>query len=171
MRTYDMLSIAEATAQIGKDIFSYEMWGGATFDVCLRFLKECPWERLANLRKAMPHAMFQMLLRGANAVGYTNYPDNIVREFIKEAAAWGIDIFRIFDCFNWVSSMKVAIETALETGKVVETAICYTGDITDPKRDKYTLKYYVDLAKELANMGGTFYCHKRYGGVIQALCC
>jgi pyruvate carboxylase len=105
MRTYDMLRIAEATAQIGRDIFSFEMWGGATFDVCMRFLKEDPWERLSRLRKAMPHAMFQMLIRGANAVGYTNYPDNLVREFIKEAASLGIDIFRIFDCFNWISNM------------------------------------------------------------------
>ncbi len=167
MRTYDMLRIAETTAQIGKDIFSYEMWGGATFDVCLRFLKECPWERLVNLRKSMPHAMLQMLIRGANAVGYTNYPDNVVREFIKEAAACGIDIFRIFDCFNWVPSMKVAIETALNTGKVVETAICYTGDITDPRRDKYTLKYYVDLAKELTDMGAHFIAVKDMAGLCK----
>lgn len=167
MRTYDMLRIAEATAQIGRDIFSFEMWGGATFDVCMRFLKEDPWERLSRLRKAMPHAMFQMLIRGANAVGYTNYPDNLVREFIKEAASLGIDIFRIFDCFNWISNMKIAIETALDTGKVVETAICYTGDITDPKRDKYTLKYYVDLARELSDMGAHFIAIKDMAGLCK----
>lgn len=167
MRTYDMVSIAEATAQFERDIFSFEMWGGATFDVCLRFLKEDPWERLLRLRRAMPHALFQMLIRGANAVGYTNYPDNLVREFIKEAASSGIDIFRIFDCFNRISNMKVAIETTLDTGKVVETAICYTGDITDPKRDKYTLKYYVNLAKELSTMGAHFIGIKDMAGLCK----
>ncbi len=153
MRTYDMLKVAKATAHIEKDIFSFEMWGGATFDVCMRFLYECPWERMQELREHMPHSMFQMLLRGSNAVGYKNYPDNVVKEFIKHAAENGIDIFRIFDCFNWVPNMKISIETALETGKVVEAAICYTGDITDPNRKKYNLKYYVDLAKELASLG------------------
>ncbi len=167
MRTYDMLRIAKATAYFGKDIFSFEMWGGATFDVCLRFLKECPWERLKRLRKAMPHAMFQMLIRGANAVGYTNYPDNVVREFVKEAASSGIDIFRIFDCFNWIPSMRVALETALDTGKVVEPAICYTGDITDPRRDKYALSYYVDIAKELANIGVHFIAIKDMAGLCK----
>ena len=167
MRTYDMLRIARATAHLAEDIFSHEMWGGATFDVCLRFLKECPWERLTRLRETMPHAMFQMLLRGANAVGYTNYPDNVVREFVKEAASAGIDIFRIFDCFNWVPNMKIAIEAAGDTGKVVETAICYTGDITDPRRDKYTLKYYVDLAKELARMGAHFIAIKDMAGLCK----
>lgn len=167
MRTYDMVRIARATAILGRDIFSFEMWGGATFDVCLRFLKECPWERLGRLREAMPHSMFQMLLRGANAVGYANYPDNVVREFIKEAASSGIDIFRIFDCFNWIPNMRVAIETALDTGKVVEPAICYTGDITDPRRDKYTLKYYVDLAKELERMGAHFIAIKDMAGLCK----
>ncbi len=167
MRTYDMLRIARATAHLAGDIFSHEMWGGATFDVCLRFLKECPWERLTRLRKAMPHAMFQMLLRGANAVGYANYPDNVVREFVKEAASAGIDIFRIFDCFNWISNMKVAIEAVGDTGKVIETAICYTGDITDPRRDKYALKYYVDLAKELAHMGAHFIAIKDMAGLCK----
>ncbi len=167
MRTYDMVRIARATAILGRDIFSFEMWGGATFDVCLRFLKECPWERLGRLREAMPHSMFQMLIRGANAVGYANYPDNVVREFIKEAASSGIDIFRIFDCFNWIPNMRVAIETALDTGKVVEPAICYTGDITDPRRDKYTLKYYVDLAKELERMGAHFIAIKDMAGLCK----
>jgi pyruvate carboxylase len=152
LRSYDMANIAKATGYFGRNIFSFEMWGGATFDVCLRFLKECPWQRVSKLRESMPHAIFQMLLRGANAVGYANYPDNVVRGFIKEAASCGIDLFRIFDCFNWIPNMKVSIETALDTGKMVEAAICYSGDITDPRRDKYTLKYYVDLARELSKM-------------------
>ncbi|HEX9830291.1 MAG TPA: pyruvate carboxylase, partial [Thermodesulfobacteriota bacterium] len=167
MRSYDMLRVTRATAHVERNIFSFEMWGGATFDVCLRFLKECPWERLMRLRKAMPNALFQMLIRGANAVGYANYPDNVVREFIKEAASWGIDIFRIFDCFNWIPNMKVAIETALDTGKVVEPAICYTGDITDPKRDKYSLKYYVGLARELTDMGAHFIAIKDMAGLCK----
>jgi pyruvate carboxylase len=152
LRTYDMLNIAKATGYLGRNIFSFEMWGGATFDVCLRFLKECPWNRVSKLRESMPHAILQMLLRGSNTVGYANYPDNVVREFIKEAANCGIDMFRIFDCFNWIPNMKVSIETALDTGKIVEAAICYSGDITDPRRDKYTLNYYVGLARELSKM-------------------
>ncbi|MGQ0794262.1 MAG: pyruvate carboxylase [Deltaproteobacteria bacterium] len=167
MRTYDMKQVAEATADIGRDIFSFEMWGGATFDVCMRFLKECPWERLSVLRKAMPQAMFQMLIRGANAVGYANYPDNVVREFIRESALRGIDIFRIFDCFNWIPNMKIAVEAAIHTGKVVEPAICYTGDITDPKRDKYSLRYYVALAKELVSMGAHIIAIKDMAGLCK----
>ncbi|MGH7885299.1 MAG: pyruvate carboxylase subunit B, partial [Thermodesulfobacteriota bacterium] len=153
MRTYDMLGAAEFTSKVEKDVFSFEMWGGATFDVCMRFLHESPWERLSKLRDKIPHGMFQMLLRGSNAVGYKNYPDNVVKEFIKKAASSGIDIFRIFDCFNWLENMKLAINSALETGKVVEAAICYTGDITDEKRNKYSLSYYVNLAKELSKLG------------------
>lgn len=153
MRTFDILGSAEFTSQAEKDVFSFEMWGGATFDVCMRFLHESPWQRIAKLREKIPNGMFQMLLRGSNAVGYTNYPDNVVDEFIKKAASNGIDIFRIFDCFNWVENMKLAINSALETGKVVEAAICYSGDITDEKRDKYTLGYYVDVAKQLAKLG------------------
>ena len=167
MRTYDMLQVAKATAYYGREIFSYEMWGGATFDVCLRFLRECPWQRLSSLRKAMPHAILQMLIRGANAVGYANYPDNVVREFVKEAASFGIDLFRIFDCFNWIPNMRIAIESALDTGKIVEAALCYTGDITDPKRDKYTLKYYVGLAKELARLGVHFIAIKDMAGLCK----
>lgn len=153
MRTFDMLGAAKFTSVAEKDAFSFEMWGGATFDVCMRFLHESPWERISKLRQKMPHAMFQMLLRGSNAVGYKNYPDNVVEDFIIKAADNGIDVFRIFDCFNWVENMKLAINCALETGKVVEAAICYTGDITDESKDKYTLKYYVDIAKELARLG------------------
>ena len=139
MRTYDIANIASETAVIGKDIFSYEMWGGATFDVSMRFLHEDPWHRLTKLRQKMPNSMFQMLLRGSNAVGYKNYPDNVVVEFINKAAIFGIDIFRVFDCFNWIPNMKLSIETVIETGKVCESAICYSGDITDPSKGKYTL--------------------------------
>ena len=153
MRTIDMLNVAGETAILGKNIFSFEMWGGATFDVCMRFLHEDPWDRLLNLRSKMPHSMFQMLLRGSNAVGYKNYPDNVVKKFIKKSATHGIDIFRIFDCFNWLPNMRLSIETVIETGKIAEAAICYTGDITDPLKTKYNIKYYVDLAKELAKLG------------------
>ncbi len=153
MRTFDILGAADFTSQAEKDVFSFEMWGGATFDVCMRFLHESPWERISRLREKIPHGMFQMLLRGSNAVGYKNYPDNVVDEFIKKAASNGIDVFRVFDCFNWVENMKLAINSALKTGKVVEAAICYTGDITDESRDKYTLSYYVNVAKKLAKMG------------------
>ncbi|MCH7926456.1 MAG: pyruvate carboxylase [Candidatus Dadabacteria bacterium] len=153
MRSYDILNIAEATSYLEKDVFSFEMWGGATFDVCMRFLKESPWDRLERIRNKMPNSILQMLLRGSNAVGYKNYPDNVVKEFIDLAAQNGIDLFRIFDCFNWIPNMKVSIEQALKTGKIVEPAICYTGDITDPNKTKYTLDYYINLAKEFASMG------------------
>ncbi len=153
VRTYDMLKIAPAVSSLLSGLFSIEMWGGATFDVALRFLKEDPWERLVRLREKIPNILFQMLLRGSNAVGYTNYPDNVVRAFVREAAEAGIDLFRIFDCFNWIENMKVSIEEALNTGKLVEVAICYTGDVLNPKEDFYTLDYYVRLAKELERMG------------------
>ena len=153
VRTYDMLRIAPVVAHYMPNLFSMEMWGGATFDVAMRFLKEDPWDRLVKLRERIPNILFQMLLRGSNAVGYTNYPDNVVRAFIREAAQAGIDVFRIFDCFNWVENMKVAIEEALKTGKIVEVALCYTSDCTDPNEKLYTIDYYVNLAKELASMG------------------
>ncbi len=153
VRTRDMLKIAKATAYCAKDLFSLEMWGGATFDVAYRFLKESPWERLEKLRKKIPNIMFQMLLRGANAVGYTNYPDNIIREFIKESANSGIDVFRIFDSLNWLKGMEIAVDEVLKTGKVAEACICYTGDILDEQRDKYSLKYYIKTAKEIEKMG------------------
>ena len=153
VRTYDMLRIAPAVAHNLSGLFSVEMWGGATFDVAMRFLKECPWQRLELLREKIPNILFQMLLRGSNAVGYTNYPDNVVQTFVKEAALAGIDVFRIFDCFNWIENMKVAIEAALETGKIVEAAICYTSDIMNPDEKLYTLDYYVKLAKELEALG------------------
>src|SRR2546423_15563713 len=125
------------------------MWGGATFDTAMLFLKEPQWQRLAELRERVPNILFQMLSRAANAVGYTNYPDNVVKAFVKESAQAGIDIFRIFDACNWLPNLKLGIDAVLATGALAEAAICYTGDILDPKRNKYDLRYFVDLAKEL----------------------
>ncbi|HWE97894.1 MAG TPA: pyruvate carboxylase [Tepidisphaeraceae bacterium] len=154
VRTYDLLQIADAVAHLTPDLFSLEMWGGATFDTAMRFLQEDPWDRLGQLRTRVPNIPFQMLLRASNAVGYTNYPDNAVVAFTKSAAQHGIDVFRIFDSLNWAENMKVAIEAVREhTSAVCEAAICYTGDILDPKRTKYSLDYYVKLAKELVKMG------------------
>lgn len=153
MRTVDMLKIAKATSILANDLFSLEMWGGATFDVAYRFLKESPWERLDLLRKKIPNILFQMLLRGSNAVGYKNYPDNVIREFIRESADSGIDIFRIFDSLNWLKGMEVAIDEVLKNGKIAEACMCYTGDILDDSRDKYTLNYYVNMAKEIEKTG------------------
>jgi pyruvate carboxylase len=153
VRTHDMLGIANFVAHRLPKLFSLEMWGGATFDVAMRFLHEDPWQRLRRLREAIPNICFQMLLRASNAVGYAAYPDNVVREFVEEAACQGIDIFRIFDSLNWLPSMKVAMEAVERTGKVCEAAICYTGDILDPNRQKYSLAYYVRMAKELERMG------------------
>ena len=167
VRSYDMYNIANATSHILQDAFSLEMWGGATFDVAYRFLHESPWERLDQLRKKIPNIPFQMLLRGANAVGYTNYPDNVIREFIKESAASGIDVFRVFDSLNWLPGMDLAIEEVLKAGKIAEGTICYTGDILDPKRDKYTLKYYVDLAKELEKRGIQILAIKDMSGLLK----
>lgn len=155
VRTRDMVKGASATAKILSDCFSLEMWGGATFDVAYRFLHESPWERLDWLRQEIPNIPFQMLLRGANTVGYTNYPDNVVREFVRLSAEGGIDVFRIFDSLNWLPGMEIAIDEALKQNKFVEGTICYTGDVSDLSRDKYTMKYYVDLAKQLQNLG----CH------------
>jgi pyruvate carboxylase len=154
-RTHDIVRIADAYAEGLPDLLSLECWGGATFDVAMRFLNEDPWERLALIRQRSPNALLQMLLRGANAVGYTNYPDNVVRYFVQQAAEAGVDLFRIFDCFNWVENMRVSIDAVLETGKIAEGAICYTGDMLDPNRSKYDLAYYVDLAKQLEKAG----CH------------
>lgn len=153
MRTKDMLKIASATSVYGTDLFSLEMWGGATFDVAYRFLNESPWERLTQLRAKIPNVLFQMLLRGANAVGYKNYPDNIIREFIKESADTGIDVFRIFDSLNWLKGMEVSIDEVIKSGKVAEACICYTGDILNDKKDKYNLDYYIKLAKEIEKTG------------------
>jgi pyruvate carboxylase len=153
MRTVDIAAIAPAYARLLPELFSVECWGGATFDVAMRFLKEDPWHRLALLRERMPNLLLQMLLRSANAVGYTNYPDNVVRFFVKQAAAGGIDVFRIFDSLNWVENMRVAIDAVLETGRLCEAAICYTGNLSDPRETKYTLDYYLGLARELKAAG------------------
>ncbi len=153
VRSRDMIKIARATAYYGRDLFSLEMWGGATFDVAYNFLKESPWRRLDELRERIPNIMFQMLLRGANAVGYKNYPDNVIRAFIQQSAKSGIDVFRIFDSLNWMEGMKVSIEEVLKTGKVCEVAMCYTGDILDSTKTKYNLDYYVKMAHEIEKTG------------------
>ena len=137
-----MEKIAPAVSVLAKDLFSMEMWGGATFDVAYRFLKEDPWERLATLREKMPNILTQILFRGANAVGYKNYPDNVIRNFISVAADAGIDVFRVFDSLNWLQGMEVALDEVLKQGKVAEACMCYTGDILDESRTKYDLKYY-----------------------------
>lgn len=167
VRTRDMLNIADATSIGLNGAFSLEMWGGATFDVAYRFLHEDPWVRLEELRKRIPNIPFQMLLRGANAVGYTNYPDNLIKEFIRESAKAGIDIFRVFDSLNWVPGMAVALEEVASCNKVAEATICYSGDISDPKRDRYTLKYYVDLAKQLEKLGAHTLCIKDMSGLMK----
>lgn len=167
VRTYDMAAIAEATGKLGADLFSLEMWGGATFDTAMRFLSESPWDRLQILRQRIPNILFQMLLRGANAVGYTNYPDNVIYEFVKAAAREGIDVFRIFDSLNWLPGMQTAIDAVRQTGKIAEAAICYTGDILDPSRTKYTLKYYVELAKELERAGAHILAIKDMAGLLK----
>ncbi|EHQ91752.1 pyruvate carboxylase [Desulfosporosinus youngiae] len=153
LRTKDMIKVAKATSVYGKDLFSLEMWGGATFDVAYRFLKESPWERLEELRKRVPNLLFQMLIRGANGVGYKNYPDNVIREFIKESAAAGIDVFRIFDSLNELRGMEISIDEVIKSGKIAEACICYTGDILDSSREKYNLNYYIKLAKEIEKAG------------------
>lgn len=155
MRSKDLCGAAYATNAYMQNAFSVEAWGGATYDTAYRFLKESPWKRLELLRNRMPNTLIQMLLRASNAVGYSNYPDNVVQEFIKISASHGIDVFRIFDSLNWVENMKMPIEEALKTGKIVEGTICYTGDITSPKETKYTLDYYVNMALELESLG----CH------------
>ncbi|MGD9738472.1 MAG: pyruvate carboxylase [Bauldia sp.] len=153
MRSHDIVNVARAYATGMSGLLSLEAWGGATFDVAMRFLTEDPWERLAALRERVPNILLQMLLRGANGVGYTNYADNVVQYFIKQAADGGVDLFRIFDCLNWVENMRVAIDAVVDSGKLAEGAICYTGDLFDPDRQKYSLKYYVNLARELERAG------------------
>ncbi|MHC4876414.1 MAG: pyruvate carboxylase [Planctomycetota bacterium] len=167
VRTNDLVGVAEAYSRLASQLFSLEMWGGATFDTSMRFLKECPWSRLARMREKAPNILFQMLLRASNAVGYTNYPDNIVREFVKEAADAGMDVFRIFDALNWVPNMQVAMDAVLETDAICEASICYTGDITNPARDKYNLKYYVDLASQLEKMGAHILAIKDMAGLCK----
>jgi pyruvate carboxylase len=166
-RTRDLVNIADVYARQASGMFSLEMWGGATFDTALRFLKEDPWQRLADLREKIPNILFQMLFRASNAVGYASYPDNVVREFCKEAAAAGMDIFRIFDSLNWVPNMRVAMEAVLQAGGICEPAICYTGDILNPQRPKYDLKYYVSLAKELEKLGAHILAIKDMAGLCK----
>ncbi|WP_407713746.1 pyruvate carboxylase [Comamonas testosteroni] len=167
MRTADMLPIAPFYARELPQLFSLECWGGATFDVAMRFLKEDPWQRLAQLRERVPNILFQMLLRGANGVGYTSYADNVVQFFVKQAAAAGVDLFRVFDALNWVRNMRVSIDAVLEAGALCEGAICYTGDLFDPARSKYDLKYYVGIAKELQQAGVHILAIKDMAGICR----
>jgi pyruvate carboxylase len=167
MRTDDMLAIAPAYTRLLPQLLSLECWGGATFDVAMRFLREDPWQRLEQLRHRLPNVLTQMLLRSANGVGYTNYPDNVVKFFVRRAAESGMDLFRVFDSLNWVDNMRVAMDAVGETGKLCEAAICYTGDITDPKRAKYDLKYYVGMAKELEKAGAHILGIKDMAGLLK----
>ena len=169
LRTIDMTKIAPAVSVHGADLFSLEMWGGATFDVAYRFLNEDPWERLSSLRALIPNILFQMLIRGANGVGYKNYPDNVIRRFVKEAAAAGIDVFRVFDSLNWIQGMETAMDEAQNQGKAVEACICYTGDILDEKRDKYNLQYYIKMAKELEKRGAHILAIKDMSGLLKPM--
>jgi pyruvate carboxylase len=168
MRTADMVRIADRYARVHADFFSLEMWGGATFDTSMRFLKESPWDRLDRLRAAVPNVLFQMLLRAANAVGYTNYPDNVVEAFVRESARSGIDVFRIFDSLNWLENLRPVIAAVRnQPNAIAEAAICYTGDILNPKRDKYSLSYYVNLAKDLVRAGTHILGIKDMAGLLK----
>jgi pyruvate carboxylase len=168
VRTLDMLRVAESYAKLNPDVFSVELWGGATFDVAMRFLKECPWERLRRFRRAMPNLLFQMLLRGANAVGYKSYPENLVETFIEQAWKNGIDVFRIFDSLNWIEAMKVSIRAVRErTEALAEGSICYTGEIMDPNNQKYTLQYYLDMARQLEDLGVHILAIKDMSGLLK----
>ncbi|MGV6848201.1 MAG: pyruvate carboxylase [Marinibacterium sp.] len=167
MRSIDMIRVAPVYAANLPQLFSVECWGGATFDVAYRFLQECPWQRLRDLRAAMPNLMTQMLLRGSNGVGYTNYPDNVVQEFVRVAAATGIDVFRVFDSLNWVENMRVAMDAVIEQNKICEGTVCYTGEILDPDRAKYDLKYYVQTAKDLRDAGAHVLGLKDMAGLLK----
>jgi len=167
VRTKDLLQIAEPTARLLPNLFSVEMWGGATFDVAYRFLKENPWHRLLTLRENMPNVLFQMLLRSSNAVGYKNYPDNVIREFVEKSANGGIDVFRIFDSLNWLKGMTLAIDSVRENNKIAEATMCYTGDILDTGRQKYDLDYYINLAKELELSGAHILGIKDMAGLLK----
>ena len=166
-RTYDMLRIAEAYSFLLPQLFSLEMWGGATFDTAMRFLKECPWDRLTQMRSHCPNILFQMLLRASSAVGYSNFPDNLVKEFVRESAQAGIDVFRVFDALNWAENMRVAMDAVIESGAICEAAICYSGDLLNPNRKKYDLKYYVNLAKQLEKMGAHILAIKDMAGLCK----
>ncbi|MEJ5085804.1 pyruvate carboxylase [Brucella pseudogrignonensis] len=167
VRTYDIARVANAYAQALPNLFSLECWGGATFDVSMRFLTEDPWERLAMVREGAPNILLQMLLRGANGVGYKSYPDNVVKYFVREAARGGMDLFRVFDSLNWVENMRVSMDAVLEENKLCEAAICYTGDILNPDRSKYDLKYYVDLAKQVEKAGAHIIALKDMAGLLK----
>jgi len=167
MRSIDMIKAAPVYAANLPQLFSVECWGGATFDVAYRFLQECPWQRLRDIRQAMPNLMTQMLLRASNGVGYTNYPDNVVQSFVKHAAFSGIDVFRVFDSLNWVENMRVAMDAVIDSGKICEGTICYTGDIFDPDRAKYNLKYYVAMGKDLKAAGAHVLGLKDMAGLLQ----
>jgi pyruvate carboxylase len=167
MRSIDMIKVAPAYAANLPQLFSVECWGGATFDVAYRFLQECPWQRLRDIREKMPNIMTQMLLRGANGVGYTNYPDNVVQGFVKQAAESGVDVFRVFDSLNWVENMRISMDAVLETGKICEGTICYTGNILDPDRAKYDLNYYVKMAKDLEAAGAHVLGLKDMAGLLK----
>jgi len=167
LRTIDMLNIAPATSEALKNCYSLENWGGATFDVTMRFLRECPWERLAAMREAVPDIPFQMLLRGANAVGYTSYPDNAVYEFCKTAKETGMDVFRIFDSVNYIENMKLGIDAVGQAGGIVEAAVCYTGDVRDPKKGQYDLEYYLDYARQLEALGIHVLAIKDMAGLLR----
>ena len=167
MRSLDLIKIAPTYSANLPQLFSVECWGGATFDVAYRFLQECPWQRLRDIRRAMPNLMTQMLLRASNGVGYTNYPDNVVQGFVAQAAASGVDVFRVFDSLNWVENMRVAMDAVCDAGKVCEGTICYTGDIFDPDRAKYDLKYYVGMGKELKAAGAHILGLKDMAGLLK----
>ncbi|NIY99006.1 pyruvate carboxylase, partial [Salipiger sp. HF18] len=167
MRSLDMIKVAPAYAANLSNLFSVECWGGATFDVAYRFLQECPWQRLRDIRAKMPNVMTQMLLRASNGVGYTNYPDNVVESFVKQAADSGVDVFRVFDSLNWVENMRVAMDAVIESGKICEGTVCYTGDILDPARAKYDLKYYVAMGKELKAAGAHVLGLKDMAGLLK----
>ncbi len=167
MRTHDMEKIASCYSQQLPALFSMECWGGATFDVAMRFLDECPWERLARLRRAMPNHLLQMLFRGSNGVGYTSYPDNVVEGFVKQSARSGIDVFRVFDSLNWVENMRIAIDAVASAGKICEGTICYTGDLFDKTRDTYNLDYYVKMARDLKDAGVHLIALKDMAGLLK----
>ncbi len=167
MRTYDIAHVAGTYARALPRLLSLECWGGATFDVSMRFLTEDPWERLSLIREGAPNLLLQMLLRGANGVGYTNYPDNVVKYFVRQAAKGGVDLFRVFDCLNWVENMRVSMDAVAEENKLCEAAICYTGDILNSARPKYDLKYYTDLAVELEKAGAHIIALKDMAGLLK----
>ncbi|MBM4182914.1 MAG: pyruvate carboxylase [Gemmatimonadetes bacterium] len=167
MRSYDILRVAHDTGRLAPNLFSMEVWGGATFDTAYRFLREDPWERLESLREQIPHVLLQMLLRGQSLVGYSAYPDNVVQAFVREAATAGVDVFRIFDALNWVPNMRVAIDAVRAQGKVAEVALCYTGDVLDKRRKKYDLGYYVKLAQEIEAAGAHVLAIKDMAGLLK----